>query len=152
MEKSVRWYYRVNVEIYYLIIINFVVIAVDYHFFIRFVELIELVIFALILLSLLRKSSRIVFKVKFDDRNKNLDVHFYQFIIINCRVSIPYSQLNFEYQLKSYGIGNVMNVLVFLSANKRIAEITEKNRIGWTKVEIAKIIEKLYLIENERND
>lgn len=151
MEKNVRWYHRVNVELYYLLIINLVLIAVNYQFFIRFLELIELIIFLLIVLSQFRKNNRIVFKVIFDDNNKKLDVHFYQFIITNFAVSIPYSQLNYKYNLKSYGIGNVMNALVFLSSKKSIAEIKEKNSIGWTKDEIAKIIDKLNVIKNERN-
>jgi hypothetical protein len=151
IEKRIPWFKRLNSELYYLPIINLVIIIVDFSLFMQYWELIEIVILVIIFLALLRKSSRIIYKIEFDDLKSKVDIYFYQFIILRNSKSISYVMINYKYKRKSYGIGNLMYSLIFLSSYKFIAEIREKNRMGWSKNEILKIKDKIDFIKDIRN-
>lgn len=150
MEKDFRWYDRINGEIYSLVLINIALIISDYRLLSDYWFFTEFIFIILIIWILYRKSSRLIYKIEFDDKGEKMDIHYLQFLIKNYVVSIPYSQLDYKYTKKSYGIGNVMPVLVFLNSKKYIAEIREKNDISWKKEEINALIEKMDTIkENE---
>ncbi|HEY9113218.1 MAG TPA: hypothetical protein VIN10_00875 [Bacteroidales bacterium] len=148
IEKRIPWFKRLNAELYFLPIINLVIIIVDFSLFMQYWELIEIVILVIIFLSLLRKSSRIIYKIEFDDLKSKVDIYFYQFIIWRNSKSISYAMINYNYKRKSYGMGNLMYSLIFLSSYKFIAEIREKNRMGWSKNEILKIKDKIDFIKD----
>ncbi len=148
LEKNVSWFQRFNFELVYFIVLNIVLITVDYPIIDLYWELSETAILVLIILLMLRKNSRIIYKIEFDDIAQKMNMYYYQFIFFSFLISIPYSQLNFKYLKKSYGIGNLMYALVFLNRKKFVAEINEKNRGGWSKNEIDKIKDNLNIIKN----
>jgi hypothetical protein len=143
IEKKSSWYNRLNSEIYYFFIINVTIFIIDNKFFINHYYLIEVCIFLIVLLQLSRNNSKIIYKLRFDNVNKTLRLYYYKFLFVDSAIDITYANLRYKYFLKSYGVGNVMMTLVFMDQKKNIAEIREKNEIGWTKNEVLKIIDKL---------
>lgn len=146
LKKTAPWYHRVNAEIFYLIIINIAILLLDFHLLMHYWAFIQFVILLLIIFILLRKSSKIIYQIEFDDFKQELRLSYYQFVFLKRIERISYSELNYNYISKIYGIGNMIKALIFVRSKKYIAEIREKNRIGWSKNDIDQIIDKLKVI------
>jgi len=149
IEKKTSWYSRLNSEIYYFVIINIVIFIIDNKLFFNYYYYIEICILLIVLLLLSRNNSKMIYKLEFNNTDKTLKLYYYKYVFINSVAEITYANLKHEYILKSYGIGNVMMTLVFMDKKRNIAEIREKNEIGWTKYEVLRIIDKIKDIEKE---
>lgn len=143
LEKKVSWFHRLDTEFYYLLLLNLTVSLACYETYTSNWVIFQLTFLLFILFLLFLKRSRIIYKLEFDDINQKLDIHYFHFIAYSKSVTIPYENIKYKYYTKSYGIGNLMKALVFLSSNKFVAEIPRKNRAGWSKDEISDIINML---------
>ncbi len=151
LQKKVHWFHRVDQEFYYLLLFNLTVAIYDYQMYTSNWLLFQLIFLTVIVLILFRKQSRIMYKIEFDDINQILSIYYFHFVGYENSVSIPYKSLEYKYISKNYGIVNRMKALVFYSSNKFIAEIPKKNRAGWNKDEISEIMNKLNILDSERN-
>lgn len=151
LEKKVHWFRRVDQGFYYLVISNLIVAIHNYQTYTSNWLLFQFIFLTVIVLILFRKQSRIIYKIHFDDISQKLDINYFHFIFYEASVSIPYNNLEYKYYSKNYGIVNRMKALVFFSSKKFIAEIPRKNRAGWTKDEISEIMNKLNILDSERN-
>lgn len=146
MEKKVKWYNRINGEFYFIPLANIILLIRQYDFLVNYLLIIELFIISLTILLLFRKNCRLIYKIEFYDDKNIILISFYQFIQIKSSYTIPYSMVNYQFKYKRYGIGIVRRALSFYISKKYIAEIREKNKLGWTKEELAIIMDKINLI------
>jgi multisubunit Na+/H+ antiporter MnhF subunit len=98
------------------------------------------------IISLFLKRNRILCKIIFDDKNDLLTIKYIQFIFKIYTVSIPYSNISFNYYKRTYNIIRTWKIYwtLDLLENKRfLIRINDANFFGWQKVELETLIELL---------
>lgn len=101
--------------------------------------LIESIILFFILVKVLRKRNRQIYKLTFNGGTQSLEIEYFYFAKLKANITIPYSTLEFTYKHKLYGRGKIPLTLEIFNQRKFCAEIRHKYNLGWKDNEIENI-------------
>lgn len=141
--------HRMWSELYLLLFFNLGLIVGAFDFFSKHYLIIEFFVFAIFLLQGFSKRNRQVYKLTFNDQQKKLIIHYFQFVKISYANEVPYERLNFEYRNKLYGRRKIAKTIELKEEGEFIVEIRQKYNIGWTNEMIDDMYGKLQEVKKK---
>lgn len=152
IKQERKLFYKAWREIYHLLFFNIGLVIGNVAFYSEYYLIIELCVVWLLLIKLFSKRSRQIYKLIFNDKEKALEISYYQLIVFRVTQKINYNQINYSYKQKLYRRAIMPQTLELRRGKELVAEIKQKYNLGWSNEEVDNIYSKLEKIKQNEYD
>lgn len=110
---------------------------------------IEVFIIGLLIIQLLNKRNRQIYKIIFNDQEKVLNICYVNFLNFNGNCCLSYDEIQYNYRNKIFGLRKIPLTLEIKERGYLVGEIKHKYNLGWEDNEIDEIHNRLKKLKND---